>query len=32
MIEFDYLEEDSRLFGTIFRPVASVQLFDQNNQ
>ncbi len=32
MIEFDYLEEDSRLFGKIFRPVASVQFIDQNNQ
>ena len=32
MIEFDYLEEDSRLFGKIFRPVASVQFIDQNEQ
>lgn len=32
MIEFDYLEEDSRLFGKIFRPVASVQFIDHNNQ
>ncbi len=32
MIEFDYLEEDSHLFGKIFRPVASVQFIDQNEQ
>lgn len=32
MIEFDYLEEDSRLFGKIFRPVACVQFIDQKDQ
>ncbi len=32
MIEFDYLEEDSRLFGKIFRPVASVQFIDQKGE
>lgn len=30
MIEYDYLEEDSRLWGKIFRPVAPVQFADQS--